>query len=419
MPSSAIYISGDAEAADGKTQLGASSSISRGRGKWVREDQECRACSGKGFLQRSRVGKIKKARKSYPSFAAPGPLPMGDRGRPELQVRNNEELCYLTGNWRIFQEVERHRYSTDDLVTSWLACMEARRLGLGNSPRMLDIGCGIGSVLLSNAWQLPGATCIGLEAQPDRFKQACRSISYNVGSFPDEQRRVQCFQGDMRQPCDVIADQFPGGFSIVTGTPPYFDVKQAVLPGCMESAGCLFELRGGVEVYCEAASRYLRRRRRRGSSRADEGDQKDISEDKEEASRPSAFVMVNTSLTSSRVYLTCRDLGMSVVRRLDVLPVPAKPALFSVFVIVLDEWIEAFPDLFPALESDFSSPLPDVKTGATAARTIGSVRGELVRVLCVRSETREHTPEYAALLRDLGKPSSQDRETYDPSVLFS
>jgi hypothetical protein len=338
-------------------------------------------------------------------------MPLGDRGRPELQVRSHEELCYLTGNWRIFQEVERHRYSTDDLVTSWLACKEARRLGLGDSPRMLDIGCGIGSVLLSNAWQLPGASCIGLEAQPDRFKQACRSISYNLGSFPDEQQRVQCFQGDMREPCAAITDQVPGGFSVVTGTPPYFDVKQAVLPGCMESAGCLFELRGGVEVYCEAASRYLRRRRRGGSG-DEEGHQ-------EEATRPSVFVMVNTSLASSRVYIACRDLGMSVVHRLDVLPVPSKPALFSVFVIVLDEWIEAFPNLFPALQSEFSAPLPDVKTGAAAARTVGSVRGELVSVLCVRGESRDHTPEYAALLRDLGKPSSQDRETYDPAVLLS
>lgn len=390
---------------------GGSSRGPKPRRRWVREDQECRACAGRGFLLRSRVGKIKKIHKSYPSFVAPGPMPLGDRGRPELQVRSHEELCYLTGNWRIFQEVERHRYSTDDLVTSWLACKEARRLGLGDSPRMLDIGCGIGSVLLSNAWQLPGASCIGLEAQPDRFKQACRSISYNLGSFPDEQQRVQCFQGDMREPCAAITDQVPGGFSVVTGTPPYFDVKQAVLPGCMESAGCLFELRGGVEVYCEAASRYLRRRRRGGSG-DEEGHQ-------EEATRPSVFVMVNTSLASSRVYIACRDLGMSVVHRLDVLPVPSKPALFSVFVIVLDEWIEAFPNLFPALQSEFSAPLPDVKTGAAAARTVGSVRGELVSVLCVRGESRDHTPEYAALLRDLGKPSSQDRETYDPAVLLS
>lgn len=386
------------EAGEGAPGLGAKQPRSR---KWVREEQECKACQGRGFLQRSRLGKTKKVRKSYPSFVAPGPLPVGDRGRPELQVRDNEELCYLTGNWRIFQEIERHRYSTDDLVTSWLACREARRLGLGDNPLMLDIGCGIGSVLLSNAWQFPGATCIGLEAQPDRYKQACRSISYNVGSFPDEQKRVQCFQGDMRDGCAAITDQFPGGFSVVTGTPPYFDVKQAVLPGCMESAGCLFELRGGVETYCEAASRYLRRRR--------EG---------EEGGRPSVFVMVNTSLTSSRVYIACRDLGMSVVHRLDVLPVPSKPALFSVFVIVLDEWVDAFPDLFPRLQTEFCAPLPDVKTGAAAARTIGSVRGELVSVMCVRGESREHTAEYASLLRDLGKPSSMDRETYDPSLLL-
>ena len=48
---------------------------------------------------------------------------------------------------------------------------------------------------------------------------------------------------------------------VVTGTPPYFDPGQLAHPACRESAGCLFELRGGVEEYCEAASLCLRRPR--------------------------------------------------------------------------------------------------------------------------------------------------------------
>lgn len=72
------------------------------------------------------------------------------------------------GRWKIFQKIDRHRYSTDDLVTSWVACNESKRLGY-ISPNMLDIGCGLGSVLMCNAWQLPTARCIGIEFQQVGF----------------------------------------------------------------------------------------------------------------------------------------------------------------------------------------------------------------------------------------------------------
>lgn len=209
----------------------------RREGRWVREERTCNACSGLGYIVRSRrkdaAGNFVKKhnRKSYPSFSAPGPHPLGDRGRPELQERTCEELCYLVGNWRIFQEINRHRYSTDDLVTSWVAVVEARRFGLLEEQlptAVLDIGCGIGSVLLSNAWQLPYARCVGLEAQPERFAQAVRSITYNIGEYPVEQDRVNVINCDIRDPCLRLTREFPEGFDIITGTPPYFDVEQVI-----------------------------------------------------------------------------------------------------------------------------------------------------------------------------------------------
>jgi hypothetical protein len=155
------------------------------------------------------------------------PLGAGGGGVADLVEGPGEELCYLVGNWRIFQRMDKHRYSTDDLVTTWVACAEARRLGYadtgtgagagagtgtvagtgitgttatttatvgttagtgaqagtgtgaqagtgttagtgaqaGAGALMLDVGCGIGSVLLCSAWQLPGAVCVGMEAQ--------------------------------------------------------------------------------------------------------------------------------------------------------------------------------------------------------------------------------------------------------------
>jgi hypothetical protein len=55
--------------------------------------------------------------------------------------------------------LDRHRYSTDDLVTSWYACQHTQLYGYNNedSLNVLDMGCGLGSVLLSNAWQLPNS----------------------------------------------------------------------------------------------------------------------------------------------------------------------------------------------------------------------------------------------------------------------
>ena len=110
-----------------------------------------------------------------------------------------------------------------------MAGLEARRLGLcGHDSQLLDIGCGIGSVLLMNAWQLPDTKCIGIEAQLDRFTQAVRSISYNVGRYRTDQNRVCAINQDIRKPCDIFSRDFPNGFDIITGTPPYFGTKQVL-----------------------------------------------------------------------------------------------------------------------------------------------------------------------------------------------
>lgn len=204
-------------------------------GKWKREEQSCNACGGKGYIARSKrkgasgMYAKKVNRKSYPSFVAPGPMPVGDQGKPALQEAADEELCYLVGNWRLFQRIDRHRYSTDDLVTTWIAAAEARRLGHTgeSSPALvLDIGCGIGSVLLSNAWQLPHATCVGIEAQEERYAQAVRSIAYNVGDRPTGQTRVSVYNSDMRDAGPLLKDDYPNGFDVITGTPPYFGLEQ-------------------------------------------------------------------------------------------------------------------------------------------------------------------------------------------------
>ena len=53
----------------------------------------------------------------------------------------------LAGHWRIFQRMGGHRYSTDDVVTAWYAGKLCR--DMGKTPKLhLDMGCGLGSVLM-------------------------------------------------------------------------------------------------------------------------------------------------------------------------------------------------------------------------------------------------------------------------------
>ena len=185
----------------------------------------CGVCSGQGYLPRkrkevaaaARPGVVKEGRTFSSGWVPSGPVPPGAGGDPDLEPRAGEELCFLAGHWRIFQRVGGHRYSTDDVVTAWFAARAMRMAGIPVT-RTLDIGCGIGSVLMMTAWKHPAATCVGVEAQSLSWAMACRSIRYNGASA-----RVEARHGDLRD-----ASVVPEGasFDLVTGTPPYFKITQ-------------------------------------------------------------------------------------------------------------------------------------------------------------------------------------------------
>lgn len=46
-------------------------------------------------------------------------------------------------------------------------------------------------------------------------------------------------------------------YELITGSPPYFPVSSGVLPADPQRRACRFEIRGGVEGYCETAARWL------------------------------------------------------------------------------------------------------------------------------------------------------------------
>lgn len=238
-------------------------------------------------------GGIVRAPRRPAGWLAPGPAPAGPEGDPTLAPGPREDLCFLTGDWRIFQRVDGHRWSLDDLVTAWVAVEGAR----AHPPaRVCDLGTGIGSVLMMLAWFFPEATGCGIEVQSLSLGMAERSVRYNGAAA-----RLDLQIGDLRDR-SVLP---PGRFDLVTGTPPYFHIDQGVVSDRPQRGPCRFEMRGGVEAYFGAATKLL----------AEHG----------------TFVVCEDSRQVARVEAAARASGLRVRARLDVVPREAKPPLFTVF----------------------------------------------------------------------------------------
>jgi tRNA1Val (adenine37-N6)-methyltransferase len=156
----------------------------------------------------------------------------------------------LVGSWSIYQLRRGHRFSVDDMVTAWRASHAQKQ-----ARRLLDLGCGVGSVGLATLWQMqdPTATLVGVEAQAISAQLARRTVVHN--GLED---RVTIVQGDLRDPDAVPTHLVPtGGFDLITGSPPYTPTTDGIVPQHPQKAGARFELRGSVFDYCRAASRLL------------------------------------------------------------------------------------------------------------------------------------------------------------------
>src|SRR5687768_8406575 len=88
---------------------------------------------------------------------------------PELGALTDD---LLTREVRVFQRKKGHRFSSDDVATAFVAYQAAP-----GARRVLDMGCGLGSVLLQLAWKLPEAELSGVEAQAQSFELLRRNVA--------------------------------------------------------------------------------------------------------------------------------------------------------------------------------------------------------------------------------------------------
>lgn len=249
-------------------------------------------------------------------WTPPGPVPPGDQGNPHLIPGPGESLDAFAGHWRIFQLQGGHRYSTDDLLGAWYAVTSCEEQGL--SPRRaLDLGTGIGSVGMFVAWSFPEVSVLGVEAQAVSAGLARRSAAYN--GIAD---RFEVREGDLR-----LAG-IPGGFDLVTGSPPYWDPATGTLSDRPQKAPCRFEQRGGVEDYCHAAAAALAPHGR--------------------------FTLVMDGRQRDRVLAGAREAGLSLIRIRDVIPREGKPALMVLATMALEKASESPREESPLVLRDAS-----------------------------------------------------------------
>lgn len=201
----------------------------------------------------------------------------------------------LTPSVRVYQRKKGHRFSSDDVATAYVA-FSARP----NAARVLDLGCGLGSVLLLLAYKLPSAELAGVEAQAVSFALLERNVARS--GFAG---RLQISCGDLRD--RELLQRFKAPFDLITGTPPYFPPDAALDAEDEQRAFARIEYRGGVEAYIAAGAPLL----------ASDG----------------LMVLCGDARASSRTSAAAEVAGLRVRARCDVIARAGLLPLFSIWTL--------------------------------------------------------------------------------------
>ena len=137
----------------------------------------------------------------------------------------NEMLCSLSGFWGIYQFIDGHKFTTDDVCTAGFTIQVVQEDALPVK-RYMDLGTGLGSVLMMVTWNLfDKLEHIGaIEAQSKHIELVQRSIRLN-----GIKELIDIHHGDLRS-LDQITKlkNHLNSFDLITGTPPYFLPREGV-----------------------------------------------------------------------------------------------------------------------------------------------------------------------------------------------
>jgi tRNA1Val (adenine37-N6)-methyltransferase len=168
-------------------------------------------------------------------------------GRP-VELAPDETLDRLTVRLHIIQRRRGHRAATDDVLLAWAAARACARPQT-EPVRVLELGCGKGTVAMLLLACRPQVRVTGIEALAQSHALAVRNAAMNA--LAD---RFQPLLGDLIDPA-TLAGQPP--FALALGAPPFMPIGSGVLPRDEERAAGRFELRGGVREYAVAAAAHL------------------------------------------------------------------------------------------------------------------------------------------------------------------
>ena len=172
-------------------------------------------------------------------------------------------LDRISGDWHIHQLKRGHRFSTDDLLTAWLAIEHHPQ-----PVRHLDLGTGIGSVGTLVLWHRLGRPdaeegrvrvdpphakplMVGVEAQ-----EVSHRLNRHTLRRAGLEDVVELRHFDFRDP-QAVPPEDHGTFDLITGSPPYIPLGKGVVSPHPQRAACRMELRGDVFDYCSVAARAL------------------------------------------------------------------------------------------------------------------------------------------------------------------
>lgn len=184
-----------------------------------------------------------KVHRYFKGWAKPGPL-LSDSAKNSVALEDGETLDAISGDYRLFQLRNGHRFSTDDVLTAWYGTSWCPR-----AESVLDLGSGIGSVGMIAAWRLPGARFVTVEAQEESVRLARKSARYNA-----LESRYEIRLGDFRDESALAATEL---FDLVLGSPPYFPLSAGLHGNHPQKVACRFEVRGDIVDYCRAAANHL------------------------------------------------------------------------------------------------------------------------------------------------------------------